>query len=275
MYKKDMISRGITYFVLIVLFIMVAYPLFWTLSTSLRENWDIFKNPISLPTQPTFQNYQKVWTLGRFGSYFFNSIIITIVSLLGVLFLSAAAGYGFARYRFKGSNGLFFLFMLSLVIVPSSIMIAQYRVITFFGLLNTLTGIILVYLSWTAYGIIMFRQAFSDIPEDIIDAAVIDGCKEYQIFYRIAFPLLRPTIATVGIFTFVWIWNDFIWPLILLQDPSKETITLGIMTQRGQYLSDWAVLTAGLSIGFLPVLILYFLFQKQFIQGITMGSLKE
>ena len=275
MQKTSIISKIIIYFVLGIFFLVVIYPLFWVIITSLKDNWAVFQDPTGLPLKPTFQNYVEVWIMGDFGLYFSNSIIITSVSLLGVLFLAAAAGYGFARYRFRGSDTLFLVFMLSLVIVPSSIMIAQYRLISFFGLLNTIPGIILVYLAWTTYGIIMFRQAFSELPEEILDAAVIDGCGEFGIFIRIALPLLQPTIATVGIFTFMWIWNDFIWPLILLQDPSKQTVTIGLLTLRGQFLSNWAVLTAGLTIACMPVLILYFIFQRYFVQGLTMGALKE
>jgi len=274
MQKTSIISKIIIYFVLGILFLVVIYPLFWIVITSFKDNWAVFQDPTGLPLKPTFQNYLKVWTMGDFGLYFTNSIIITSISLLGVLFLAAAAGYGFARYRFRSSDTLFFVFMLSLVIVSSSIMIAQYRWISFLGLLNTIPGIILVYLSWTAFGIIMFRQAFSELPQEIVDAAIIDGCSELGIFIRIALPLVRPTIATVAIFTFVWIWNDFIWPLILLQDPSKQTATLGLLSLRGMYLADWAILSAGLVITFMPVLVIYFVLQRHFVQGLTMGALK-
>ncbi len=263
-----------TYLILGILFVVVVYPLFWTFMSSLKENWMIFSNPIGLPESIFLKNYVKVWTSGAFGRYFLNSIVITGSSVVGILLLSTMAGYGFARYRFRGSNTIFLIFIMSMVITSVSIMISQYQLLSSLRLLDTFPGIILVYLSWTVFGIVMSRNAFSEVPQELIDAARIDGCNEAGIYFRIVLPLIKPTFATIGIFMFVWIWNDFIWPLVLLQRPGQETVTLGLMTLRGQYLSNWGVLTAGLSITIMPVLVVYFTFQRNFVRGLTMGALK-
>lgn len=272
---KTFILNAIVYLILIATFLIVIYPLFWTIMSSLKNSFEIYQSPISLPKEITFDNYKEVWLAGDFARYFVNTIIITSISLIGVLFLSTMAGYGFARYDFKGKDVLFYIFVLSLSVVSASIMISTYKWIDILGLLSTYTGIILVYLSWSSYGIIMSRQAFSELPQELLDAAHIDGCSEFYLYFKILLPLIRPTVATIGIFSGVWIWNDFIWPLLLLQEPDMSTVVLGILSLRGQYLSDWGTITAGLTLGFLPILICYFAFQKHFVKGLGVGALKQ
>lgn len=263
-----------TYLILGILFVAVVFPLVWVLMNSFRENWMIFSDPVGLPEVISLKNYVNVWTTGAFSKYFFNSVVITGSSVVGVLFLSTMAGYGFARYRFRGSDTIFLIFIMSLVVTSISIVISQYQLISFLGLLDTFPGIILVYLSWTVFGIVMCRNAFNEVPQELVDAARIDGCSEVKIYFRVALPLIKPTIATVSIFMFVWIWNDFIWPLVLLQRPGQETIISGLMILKAKYLSDWGLLTAGLSISIIPVQVVYFVFQRHFVRGLTMGALK-
>lgn len=274
MNTKMVAGKIITYFFLGILFITVAYPLVWPIISSFRPTWAIFQNPVGLPRHPILTNYVEVWVGGNFGRYFLNSTVITGCSLIGALFLSIIAGYGFARYQFRGSKTIFFIFILGLMVSSTSIMLPQYRLITILGLLSTHLGIILVYLSWVTFGIILFRQAFKETPQELVDAALIDGCGEFGICFRILVPIIRPTIATVAIFESIWIWNDFIWPLILLQKSTQQTVILGIMALRGPYLADWGAITAGLCISVIPVLVLYFIFQRHFVRGLTMGAVK-
>jgi ABC-type glycerol-3-phosphate transport system permease component len=272
--RKQYIGKIVIYITLAALFVMVIYPLFWTIITSLKPEYEIYQNPVALPKKPNFEAYKTVWTLGEYNIYFRNSIIITLFSLMGILIISTAAGYGFARYRFKGSRLLFIIFTVSLVVVPASIMITQFKLIQILHLLDTYAGIILVYLSWTVFGIMLSRVAFVEIPQDIIDAARIDGCSEFKIFYRIGIPLIRPTIATIAVFHFIWIWNDFIWPLVLLQNPNRSTIMVGLLGFQGRFTTDWPTITAGLSLSVLPVLILYLIFQRFFVRGLMLGAFK-
>ena len=145
--KSFIIGKIISYFVLGILFVIMVYPLFWVLMSSVKDNWTIFQNPTGLPSSPTFKNYQDAWVMGNFSLYFLNSIIITVFSLAGILLLSTMAGYGFARYKFRSSNIFLNLFIAGTVIVPSSIMISQYQLISSLGLLDTFLGIILIYLA--------------------------------------------------------------------------------------------------------------------------------
>jgi len=265
-----------SYIILGILFVATIYPLFWTLMTSLKEYRLILKDPAALPSLSalTLHNYGIIWREGV-STFFFNSIFITVCTVIGTLFLSAMAGYGFARFKFRGSDALFLLFAMSLVVVAPSIMISEYLLLHFLHLLSTRIGIILLYWSGTAFGIIMTSNAFRGVPQDIIDAAHIDGCGEFTVFLRIAFPLIKPTLATITIFTLVWSWNTLIWPLLILQKLGQQTIIVALLGfLKGQYMVDWGCLTAGLSIGFLPMLVGYFFFQKYFVQGLTLGSMK-
>lgn len=257
-----------------ILCAIVLYPFVWTLISSVKDTWLILKDPIGLPRKPTFANYIVAWTIGEFSTYFFNSTVITVCSVIGIALLSATAGYGFARFRFKGSDTIFLLFIMSLVVVSPSIMIAEFLLFRSLRLLNSYLGIILVYMSGTAFAIVMLRSAFKEIPQELVDAARIDGCGEFGAFFRVALPLVRPTVATVTIFCFVGIWNDFVWPLILLQKAHQLTITVGLMTYQGEYMVEWGPLTAGLSMGFLPVLTIYYIFQRHFVRALTLGALK-
>ncbi len=264
----------ISWSLLIFLLVIVAYPVFWMLMTSLKSQWQIFANPFSLPESFDLSNYQKAWSTGKFWLYFQNSIIITGVSIIGLLLMSSMAGYAFGRLKFKGNNILFLLFLSGMMIPPQAIIIPLYHWLSAIGLLDNMLGIIFAYLSWTSFGILILRSFFRSIPNELEDAARIDGCSEIMIFWRIMLPLVIPGLVTVGIFLFVWIWNDFLYPLIILQSPDKITVPLGVMSLKDQFTVDWGLQTAALSIATLPPLILYGIFQKKFIKGLTAGAIK-
>ncbi len=264
----------ISWSLLISLLVIVAYPVFWMLMTSMKSQWQIFADPFSLPESFNLSNYQKAWNTGKFWLYFQNSIIITGVSIIGLLLMSSMAGYAFGRLKFKGNNILFLLFLTGMMIPPQAIIIPLYHWLSSLGLLDNMLGIIFAYLSWTSFGILILRSFFRSIPNELEDAARIDGCSEIMIFWRIMLPLVIPGLVTVGIFLFVWIWNDFLYPLIILQSPDKITVPLGVMSLKDQFTVDWGLQTAALSIATLPPLILYGLFQKKFIKGLTAGAIK-
>ncbi len=274
-FKKNLfIRKFFLYLILIILLISVCYPLFWSIMTSFKTRTEVLQFPTGLPKEPTLQAYKYAWTIGEFGKYFRNSLIITISSVIGIILLCSLAGYGFARYKFKSSRLIFIIFMSSMVVSAPSIMIAQYKLIQTIHLLNTYVGIIFIYFSWTTLGIMLTRIAFQEIPQELIDAAYLDGCNEFRIYWMICLPIIKPSIATVIVFYFIWIWNDFIWPLIILQNPEYLTMTVGLLGFQGKYLSNWPIITAGISISVVPVLILYLIFQKFFVRGLTLGALK-
>lgn len=264
----------VSYALLVALAVAILFPVLWMLMTSLKEQWEIFAGPFALPSSFNLSNYIKAWTIADFGRYFMNSIIITGGSIAGALVFASMAGYAFARLRFTGSNALFLFFLLGLMIAPQVVMIPIYHWLSFLGLIDTYIGVIFTYFSWTPFGILMLRTFFRGVPQDLEDAARIDGCTDFQIFWRVMLPLVTPALATSGIFLFVWIWNDFIFPLILLQSMDRSTLPLGIMGMQGQFEIDWGLQTAGLSIATLPPIIFYYLFQRQFVRGLTAGAVK-
>lgn len=272
--KYDNISKVFTYVVFGVFFAIVSYPLIWTFYSSFKPQWEIFVNPFSLPSKWFFGNYTKAWTRGNFRIYFANSLIITIPSVLGILALSSLAGYAFARFRFKGDKFLFLFFLVGIMVPPQAIIIFAFQVVAKLRLLNSYVGLIFTYLSWASVGIFITRAFFLSLPKEIVEAAKIDGCSEFKIYLKIALPLSKPAIATVAIFYFVWVWNDFIYPLIYVQDETMNTIPLGIMLFRGRYQVDWGLQCAGLSIATFPALIVYLIFQDKFVKGLTAGALK-
>jgi len=274
--KKSFLMKVVIYLILLCLFVAAIYPLYWVIITSVKSKSEIYQNSAGLPRQPSLEAYKNIWTLGEssYSTNLLNSVIITFSSLIGILIISTAAGYGFARYKFRGSRLLFIIFTISLVVAPSSIMISQFKILQTLHLLDSYAGIILVYFSWTVFGVLLSRNAFIEIPQDIIDASRIDGCNEFTIFWRIGIPLIRPTIATITVFHFIWIWNDFIWPLVILQNPKYTTIIVGLLGLQGKYSTEWHTLTAGLFLSMLPVLIIYLLFQKFFVRGLMLGALK-
>ena len=274
LFHKNLLGKIITYLILIILFISVVYPFFWTLMSSFKTETEIDTNPLGLPKNPTIDAYKKVWTLGTFGEYFRNSVIVTFLSLLGILTLSTLAGYGFARYDFKSSKLIFFTFVITMAVTPPSIMIAEYKLIQTLHLMNTYIGVIFIYFSWTSLGIMLTRIAFLEIPQELIDAACIDGCNEFRIFWWICLPIIKPTLATVAIFQLIAVWNNFIWPLLILQSSKYQTVVVGLLTFQGGFLVEWSIITAGLSIAMMPVLILYLIFQRFFVRGLTLGALK-
>jgi ABC-type glycerol-3-phosphate transport system permease component len=267
-------GRIITYAIFITVFFVVVYPLFWMFYTSFKEQWQIFQDPFALPSSINFANYQKAWSAGNFNLFFMNSIIITVPSVLGVLAVSSLAGYAFARFKFVGSRVLFAFFLIGIMIPPQAIIIPAFIVVSRLGLINNFMALILTYLSWCPVGIFILATFFRSLPLEIEDAAKVDGASAFDIFWRIALPLAKPALATVAIFYFVWVWNDFLYPLLYLQSDTMSTIPMGLMLFNGRYRTDWGMQTAALSIAVAVPLIFYMIFQDKFVKGLTAGALK-
>lgn len=270
----NLIGKVVVGIILLLLLTAVIYPILWMLMTSLKPQWEIFSSPFAFPTSPNLDNYVRAWDVANFGLYFFNSVLISISAIVGLLLMSSMAGFAFGRYRFKGDNPLFLFFLVGLMVAPQSIMISTYQWLSTLHLIDSYIGIIFAYWSWTPLGILILTTAFRNLPKDLEEAARIDGCPEWMIFWRVMLPLVTPGLATVGIFQFVSIWNDFVLPLIVLQSPGKNVIALGVMALKDQFTVDWGLQTAALAIATIPPLVLYYVFQKQFIRGITAGAIK-
>ena len=244
---------------------------------SFKARKAIFGSPLSLPDAATFSliGYDSVLGKADFGLYFQNSLIVTLASLFLVLLLGAMAAWALAEYRFRG-NTLLGLYLAIGIMVPIRLgSVSILKMMVGLGLVNTLTALILVY---TAMGlplaIFILNEFIQQIPRELRDAARCDGVSEYVIFFAVILPLIRPALATVAVFTMVPIWNDLWFPLILAPGRGTQTVTLGVQQFIGQYVTDWNAVLAALSLAIAPILVLYVLFSRSLVRGLTAGAVK-
>ena len=263
--------------VLIAYTVIALFPVVIIVVNSFKSRNAIFRSPLSLPNRETFDliGYTTVLNQGDFFLYFQNSFIVTVASLLLVLLFGAMAAFALAEYRFRG-NSLMGLYLALGIMIPirlGTVAILQLMVAS--GLVNTLTALILVY---TAQGlplaVFILSEFMKQVSDDLKNAGRIDGLSEYRIFFRLVLPLVRPAMATVAVFTMIPIWNDMWFPLILAPSEATKTVTLGAQLFIGQYVTNWNAVLAALSLAILPVLVLYLIFSRQLIRGITSGAVK-
>lgn len=263
--------------ILIAYTVIALFPVFVILINSFKTRKAIFGSPLTPPTPETFDlvGYRMVLTQGDFFLYFQNSFIVTVASLFFVLLFGAMAAFALSEYRFRGNRlmGLYLALGIMIPIRLGTVAILQMMVAS--GLVNTLTALILVY---TAQGlplaIFILTEFMSGVSDDLKNAGRIDGLSEYRIFFRLVLPLVRPAMATVAVFTMIPIWNDLWFPLILAPSEATKTVTLGAQMFIGQYVTNWNAVLAALSLAILPVLVLYLIFSRQLIRGITSGAVK-
>jgi ABC-type glycerol-3-phosphate transport system permease component len=258
----------------LVLCLTMIYPLVWNVMAALKSNADLVANPFGLPLRPQWENIASLWLRGAFLGYLRNSLLISTLSVAGIAVMAAMAGFAFARSRQRLLKLAFGLVLLGLMFPGEVIIVPVFQMISGLGLRNTLLGPILIYLTWTPFGIILLQTYFLSLPTELGDAARIDGCSEYGLFWRIYLPLARPALATIIIFNFIWTWNDFLWPLILLQKPSLYTIQLGVLLFQDQWSVDWALRNAGLVFAILPPLLFYLIFNRGIQRGLLAGAVK-
>jgi ABC-type glycerol-3-phosphate transport system permease component len=268
------LSLLVFYILCLVVLVVVAYPVLWMLLGSLKESWEVTTHPYSLPLRPTLENYAEAWRVAKFGRAFLNSVFVTVVSLSGILAISTMAGYVFAKLDFPGKTFLFYFWLAGMMVPPHVSIIPNFIVLDRLHLIDTYLSLFLIYFSSTSFGVFVMRAFFLTVPTEILEAARIDGCSELGVFWRVALPLARGGLAVIAIFYFVFLWNDFMYPLTFLRDPDLNTIPLALMTFRDIWSADWGPMLAALSLASLPPIIFYFFFQKQFIRGMTAGALK-
>ncbi|MBB3590193.1 raffinose/stachyose/melibiose transport system permease protein [Rhizobium sp. BK529] len=275
--RTSPIRTGLVHLALIAYTLIAIFPVFLTIVNSFKDRNAIFRSPLQVPTPSTFSliGYQTVLGQGDFATYFQNSFIVTIVAIFLVLLFGAMAAFALSEYRFKG-NTLMGLYMAIGIMIPirlGTVAILQGMVAT--GLVNTLTALILVY---TAQGIplaiFILSEFMRTVSDDLKNAGRIDGLSEYAIFFRLVLPLVRPAMATVAVFTMIPIWNDLWFPLILAPSEATKTVTLGSQIFIGQFVTNWNAVLAALSLAILPILVLYVIFSRQLIRGITSGAVK-
>lgn len=255
--------------------IVALFPLLLMLLDSFRPTSDIFEKPLGLPTSPTLQSYATVWTQASFSTYVLNSLLVTVGAVVLDVVLSLLAAYVLGRYRFRGSGVLTAYFLSGLMLPIRLGVLPIFYLLGSFGMIDSRTGLILVYAaSGIPFSVFIMAAFFRGLPRELDEAARLDGAGELRIFWSIMVPLVRPAIATVVVFRFVPLWNDFFFPLVLLRSTDKYTIPVGLTQFFGEFQTDWSALFAGLVISTLPLVILFLVATKQIVAGLTAGMSK-
>ena len=276
MKEKSGITGGkiAVYVILILLSILTIVPFAWMLSASVKLNKDVFAWPMQwIPAQPQWQNYVNIWTKIPLLKFISNTAILTVVVTLLQLLTSSFAAYAFAKLHFKGRNLLFLGYIATIAMPWQVYMVPQFLMMSGMGLNDKLIAMVCLQ-AFSAFGVFLMKQFYDGIPDELCEAARIDGLSEYGIWRRIMLPLSKPSLATLTIFTFVNTWNDFLGPLLYLHTESKKTLQLGLRMFIGQYSAEYGLIMAASVVALIPVLIVFLALQKYFVQGIASSGLK-
>jgi alpha-1,4-digalacturonate transport system permease protein len=260
--------------VLIAGALAVLAPIVWAVLSSFKTPTELAQRPPTLfPQAPTGANYVEALTAFDFGRYFLNSALVTVLATLLTLAVNAMAAYALAKYNFRGRDTLFLITLATIMIPLQVIFLPVYQVVSSLGLVNSLWGMIIPAAA-TPTGVFLLRQYMLSLPDDLIEAARIDGAGEFRIFLRIILPLCRPALAVVAIFSVIWRWNDFLWPLIVAQDESVYTLPVALARFSGQLVVPFHLVLAMSVLSIVPVIVLFLLLQRQIIAGIAQTGLK-
>jgi putative chitobiose transport system permease protein len=266
------VQQLLAYAVLIAIAIVMLLPLLWLTSTALKSpSENIFQFPPQLlPAHPTLQNFVRVWESQPFGRYFVNSLLVSVLTVGFNLIFCSLAAYPLARLSFAGKDWIFAAVISTIMIPFQIVMIPLYILTVQMGLKNTYLGVIFPAIA-SAFGIFLLRQAFMTVPKDLEEAARMDGCSELGIWWNVMLPSVRPALVTLTIFVFIGAWSDFLWPLIVLDDPQYYTLPLGVSKLAGTFSLDWRLVAAGSVISIAPIL-LFFLVMQRYIVPSDVGS---
>jgi len=291
--KNIIVLRSVCTFLLHILVatlsVVMVFPFLWMVSSSVKAQNELFLFPPRLiPSHWFFSNYARAWQAARFSQYFGNSAVVAVCGTLLTLLICAMAAYAFSKLYFKGREAIFWLVLGSQMIPGIVSLIPSFLVVKSIpfaggnnwlgqggrGWLNSYAGLIIPG-AGGAFGVFLLRQFFSTVPDELLDAARIDGCGDVGIFARIVMPLARPALAALSIFTFQGYWNDFLWPLVITTDDRYRTIQLGLMVFRQRFTTDWGPLMAGVTIATAPMLLVFLLAQRYFVRGIALTGMRE
>jgi len=270
------ISRYVVYFLVFALTALWMVPILTAVVTSLRTNSDILKRGFwVLPNAITLQNFVEAWNRGGLSHYLPNSFIITLPSLVLTLFFSSMAAYALARFRFRGDRLILFVFVAGMMLPFQILLLPVFKLMDTLHLYNTYWAVIIFHTAFQlGFCTFVLRNYMRTIPGEILEAARIDGCGEFKIYSRIMMPLTLPALAALATLEFTWIFNDFLWALILIQNDKLKPVTTGLASLQGQYIQDWTVIISGSLIATMPTVLVFLLLQRYFIAGLTLGATK-
>ena len=271
---QERTTKILVYVLLILVSALMLIPFIWMLSSSLKMKKDVFKFPVEwIPSVPRWRNYVDIWTKIPLLTFIKNTAFLTIVVTLLQLFTSSFAAYAFAKMNFKGKKVLFLGYIATIAVPWQAYMVPQFMMMRSWNLNNTHLAIICLQ-AFSAFGVFMMKQFYEGVPNELCEAARIDGLSEYGIWYRIMLPLSKPALSTLTIFTFVNTWNDFLGPLIYLTKTELKTIQIGLRMFISQYSAEYGLIMAASVIVLIPVLIVFLSLQKYFVQGVASSGLK-
>ena len=272
LFKRSVFRAVLVYTALLAISWCWLFPIAWAVSGSLKSGGEI-SEPILFPAHPRWSNYTEVFTLMPFWRMFFNTVFYAGCITAGQVFFCSLAGYAFARLRFCGRDTLFVLYLGTLMVPLTVTVIPQFIIMRVLGWTDTPWAMIVPGLFGGAFGTYLMRQFFSTLPTDLEEAAILDGCTPWQIYWRILLPHARPAVTVLAVLTWVNVWNDFLWPLLMIQRNSLATLTLGLVRMRGEYVARWPLIMAMSMLIMLPLVIIYAIAQRSFVRGIAVTGL--
>ncbi|MGW5550153.1 carbohydrate ABC transporter permease [Nocardia beijingensis] len=246
-------------------------PILWAVSGSLKRDGEM-ADATFLPRRPQWSNYGKVFELLPMGRMLLNTTIYALCVTAGQVFFCSLAGYAFARLRFRGRDVLFLAYLATLMVPLTVTVIPQFLLMRAFGWVDTPWAMIVPGLFGSAFGTYLMRQFFRTLPEELEEAAILDGCSTWQVYWRVLLPHTRPALMVLAVLTWITVWNDFLWPLVMIQREDVATATLGLIRLQGQYHTQWPILMAAAIVILLPLLLIYAIAQRAFIRGIAMSG---
>jgi len=273
--SNKLLNRSISHGVLLLLLIFCLFPLYMAISVSLKGPAQLFANPFGLPKQIHFENYTTVWHEGNFGRALLNSSILSIGAVLGVLLTGTPAAYALAKIKLPGGPFLIGYTFFCTTIPPQLFIAPLYLIFAKLGFVNSLSGMILIYIAqWSPFAILLLRSYFIQFPNELLEAALVDGATRWQAFWRIVFPITRPGIVTVITIVAMYSWNQFLLPLAFLNKPELQPVTVAVVMFQGQWSSEWGKIMAGAILGALPIITLFTLLHRRFVAGLAGTGLK-
>jgi len=271
------IGTILKFFLILIVCSLFFIPIYGAFTTAFRLNQEIIREGFwEFPTPPILDNFKTVWEGGKIQKFLINTFVVTISATVISIFLGSLTGYAFGKLKFKGRSWLYIIVVAGMFFPPQIVLIPLFKLFNSLNLLDNRISLVLVHVG---FGLpictLMMTNFFRDIPSSLRESAMLDGCNDWQVLFQIMFPLAKPSITALIILQSTWIWNDFLWPLILIKTEQRMTIQMGILQLRGQYGLAWGNQAAGALMATIPTLLLFILMQKHFIHGLTMGAVKE
>ena len=265
------ISRTIVYVVLVVLAVAIIYPLVWMALNGFKSNAELFGDPWGLPTTWRWENFTKAWELGVVR-YLFNSVIVTVGSVVATVLVSSMAAYGLTRLRIPYAGPITIILLGGMMLAPTVALIPLFRLLQVLGIFDTYWALIVLYTAFRiSFTVFLIRAYMVTLSRDMEDAAIVDGANRWQIFWLVIMPLSRPIIVSAALLQALFAWNEFAFALVFINDGDLKTLPVGLLAMQGRVLSDWPVLFAALTMAAIPMIVVFLLGQRQFIRGLAEG----